>query len=95
MQSEHSKAYMRGYSAGSSKKWPAHRPPHPPNELVAQLMRAAEKLRDEADDICSILLPDDEFVTKLSPGIDDVNTALKAVTQWLLDQKPNAEITKA
>ena len=81
------KYYSRGYNTGSRNAWPAHRPPTPPNECVKNLMQAAEKLRDIADNICATLLADDVFVEELSPGIDGVDEAMEHIASWLLRRK--------
>ena len=80
------KYYSRGYNAGSRGAWPSHRPPAPPNECVKNLMQAAEKLRDIADNICATLLEDDVFVEELSPGIDGVDEAMEHIASWLLEK---------
>jgi hypothetical protein len=75
--------YHRGYYAGSKAAWPAHRPPQPPNVVVCKLLVASQRLRDEADSICSKLTEDDEFAKKLAPAIDEVDLAMMEVTKWL------------
>jgi len=75
--------YSKGYYTGGCKKWPAHKPPTPPNEHVKNLMEAARELRDAADHICATLVGEDEFIKELSPGVDSVDKAMCDITEWL------------
>lgn len=76
-------AYARGYAAGRRGAWPEHRPPQPPNEVIAKLMAAARKLRDAVDGELAALLPDDEWQRTLGEPVDAVDEALTAVSDWL------------
>ena len=81
---EETLAYGRGYNTGSRGGWPEHRPPVPPNPLFEQLLQAATRLRDEADDCCATLYDDDDdFVRRLSPKIDALDDALRQLSHWL------------
>lgn len=77
------RAYGRGYNAGSRHAWPQHRPPVPPDEMISELLRAAQQLRDAADTFLATLLPDDEMVDKLGPGIDAVDVILDRMAAWV------------
>jgi hypothetical protein len=76
-------AYARGYNAGRGDRWPAHKPPMPPEPIIQRLMAALRALRDEADGQCAMFDPDDEMVVALGPHIDEADAALEAVTTWL------------
>lgn len=76
------RAYSRGYTRGANQ-WPEHRPPLPPDPIIAGLMRAIQELRDECDGIRATLCDDDEFVLRLVPRIDAVDDAMIAVSKWL------------
>ncbi|TXH49642.1 MAG: hypothetical protein E6Q97_22305 [Desulfurellales bacterium] len=81
------RAYRRGYSSGyncrSSHRWPDHKPPEPPNEIVAEIMRAATKLRDAVDIQLATLGDDDEWQHTLGDPMDEVTVALEKVSAWL------------
>ncbi len=78
------RGYSKGYNAGRRKnQWPEHRPPTPPAPIVALLTQAASALRDECDSLCATLSEDDDFVRRLEPHIDAVDTAMAALTIWL------------
>jgi hypothetical protein len=81
--SETQKAYSRGYWRGSRGAWPDHRPPAPPNEIIAAIVCAAQNLRDAADGVCAVLMEEDEFATQLAPRIDDFDTAMTRYGEWL------------
>lgn len=89
MTTDYQRGYRKGYNTGSARRWPEHKPPHPPTAEVAELMRTAKKLRDDADWLCSVIEQDDEWYRRLSPGIEAVDAALVKVSQWLKggDQK--------
>jgi len=76
------RAYQRGYQCGH-KRWPEHKPPLPPEAVIAGLMTALRDLRDECDALCATLCPDDEWVVLLDPHVDTADRALAAVTAWL------------
>lgn len=77
-------AYSKGYAAGMRGNWPSHKPPHPPTEVIAGLMKAINDLRDCADAICATLDPQDDFVLALGPKIDEVDGAMSKVKLWLM-----------
>jgi len=79
-------AYKRGYGKGYTRRadqWPEHRPPIPPEPVVAELMLALRALRDEADYMCATLDPGDEFEQRLGPRIDAADEAMRKVSTWL------------
>ena len=81
---EYKRGYRRGYQAAmKNKEWGKHLPPMPPEPLVRAMYEAARELRNRADDICSVLMEDDEFTLKLAPAIDKVDAASRALTDWL------------
>ena len=82
-QRQYRMTYGKGYNAGKRGSLPDHRPPVPPHEVIASLMTALRNLRDKADSACAMLDPEDEFVQKLGPGIDEADAALSAVSRWL------------
>ncbi len=76
------KAYSRGYSK-RAEQWPEHRPPLPPDPVIAELMAALQELRDTCDTFRATLMPDDEFGAELEPGITRADKALTAVSLFL------------
>jgi len=87
MTPEESRAYSRGYSAGSRGHWPLHRPPVPPHKVVSRLMTAARDLRDEVDGTLATLCEDDEWQEPLGPLVDAVDVALTRIGTWLLSEE--------
>ena len=83
MPTDYQRGYSRGYYAGSSGKWPDHRPPVPPDGLVGELVRAMQALRDGVDSELATLPEDDPWQEKLGPLVDRADEALKAVGLWL------------
>lgn len=83
---EQRRAYSRGYSTGSQGKWPAHRPPCPPVEVVAELMTAAREVRDALDDELA-KMDDEDWEKRFSPMIDRIDTAMVSVSKWLMAGK--------
>lgn len=80
---ERQKSYCRGYNAGIAKKWPAHKPPLPPDPLIQSLVEAATEMRDAFDDYLSQLDPDDEIQQELGEPIDQFDNIMTAITTWL------------
>lgn len=76
-----SEDYKRGYSKGysASWKWPDHIPPRPPDSVIAGLMDAATRLRNEADDLCAMFGPDDDVTKQLGFAIDALDEAMRLV----------------
>jgi hypothetical protein len=68
-------------------RWPAHKPPLPPEPHVARLMEAAQKLADAVDGELATLLEDDPWQEKLGNPMDEVREALAGVMRWLRDGK--------
>lgn len=74
-------AYGRGYNRGA--RWPAHRPPHPPEPHVAKLMEAVQKLRDAVDGELAQLDADDPWQKSLGDPMDAVDAAMSEISRWL------------
>ena len=88
------RAYGRGYNTGSRHGWPSHKPPTPPDPLVAALIEALKSLRDAADWYCATVgcgsdseAIDDPFAAELIPKIDAANEALRAIVLWLTESE--------
>lgn len=80
---EYKLAYQRGYQRGIKGGWPDHRPPSPPDELVARLMDAARALRDGVDGELATLDGDDPWTERLGPLVDAVDESLARIGQWI------------
>lgn len=78
------RAYARGYNRGA--RWPEHRPPSPPEPIVARLMEAATNLADAVDGELATLLEDDPWQQKLGDPMDELRAAMVEVTRWLKQQ---------
>lgn len=74
------KAYARG---ATNRNWPAHKPPLPPEGMVAEMMKAGQALRDASDTLCASISANDEWALKLDPLIDAWDWQMKALTEWL------------
>jgi hypothetical protein len=82
MSREEKLAYQRGYQAGLRGRWPAHKPPAPPNEIVASLLLALREIRDHLDAELAAI-SDPEWEAAFGPIIDKADEAAEAVTEWL------------
>ncbi|MCH8147384.1 MAG: hypothetical protein IH987_05225 [Planctomycetes bacterium] len=82
---DHMHGYSRGYNAGSRGSWPDHRPPAPPNELVALAMAAARELRDEADVQIATFCEDDPMTLAIGAKIDEFDRQMQKIGAWLLE----------
>ena len=76
-------AYQRGYSRGH--RWPEHRPPMPPNDVLAEYMMAMREGRDAIDMFQAALMPDDEWSKQLCPIIDRIDEAHEKLSAWILN----------
>lgn len=83
MSTEETRAYARGYNTGSRGRWPAHRPPTPPEPVVAAIVEAGRKLRDGVDSYLATIDPDDPLQETLGRGIDEWDAAMVGLDQWL------------
>lgn len=88
---EEKRVYARGYNAGRNQKWPAHKPPRPPDKLCASVFEAAANLRDVANTVCATLDETDEFVMAFSPVIDEFDSHMAEITKWLLEQESRTQ----
>ena len=80
---EERNAYAKGYYAGCRNRWPAHRPPTPPNGLVAGLVDAAMNLRDAVDSYLAVSDEEDELQKTLGNPMDEVTDAISRIGDWL------------
>ena len=79
----YARGYQRGYKTARERHWPDYRPPTPPNEFVAAIMRASEKLADHVATWSGAFGEDDEFSLEMKPLLDAVDKAHCDVTRWL------------
>lgn len=79
--------YARGYNAGLRSRWPQHYPPHPPVEVVSNLMRSLKALRDVIDGELAKLDAGDPLEVVIAPLIENADASLAAVGDWLSKQK--------
>lgn len=84
------RAYSRGYTAGSRGRWPEHRPPQPPNQIVAELLLALREIRDELDGGLAAI-DDEEWEKLFGPIIERADAAAEMVSAWLIGSKVNAD----
>lgn len=70
MTDDERRAYARGYSA-TSRRWPAHRPPTPPDPVVGRLVSALRALRDAVDTSLATFPPDDEIRDESDPHVEE------------------------
>lgn len=86
--------YARGYNAGRRGSWPDHRPPTPPDEIVAAFMDATMKLRNAVDGELATLDGGDEWTKRLGPLVDAVDEQFIAIGRWLTrDQERPTDLT--
>lgn len=92
MTRDEQRAYQRGYQRGA--RWPEHKPPIPPDGVIAGLMRALVELVGQCDGQLGAFDEDDEIRRGLYPHLNAADEALTQVAKWLLaDEKGDA--TKA
>jgi len=82
MTQEEKRAYQRGYAAGIRGRWPVHRPPQPPNQVIASLLLALREIRDHLDSELATI-DDAEWELAFSPIINKADAAAESVTEWL------------
>ncbi len=82
------RAYHRGYQACVAKKWPEHKPPHPPAPIVRAMFEAARKLRDKADDFIATTDCDADHSSEeiFGEAINAIDDASRELTEWLKSQ---------
>lgn len=81
-------AYGRGYNAGVAGKWPLHKPPLPPGEMISALMGATRELRDAVDGELATLCDDDRWQSVLGDPMDRVDQAMTAIGKWIQEPEP-------
>lgn len=81
MSREEKLAYSRGYNAGI--RWPAHRPPMPPEPQSRLALETLRKLRDAVDAELATFDQEDELVKSLSPLLDEADGVFEQLTVWL------------
>lgn len=84
MNREENLAYQRGYYARSTSRWPDHKPPLPPDSVIAEIITAAQQLRDGVDGELAKFEEDDPMAEVIYSHIERLDSALKAVSTWLL-----------
>lgn len=84
MNREETLAYKRGYSAALHGKWPADKPPKPPDELCAKIIDALRAIRNQCDDLIATTSPDDGYEEMFGKYIDAADEALEELGFWLL-----------
>jgi ribosome modulation factor len=82
MTKEEQRAYQRGYATGIRGRWPAHRPPQPPNQVIANLLLALREIRDHLDTELAVI-GDPEWEAAFAPIINKADAAAESVTEWL------------
>lgn len=82
MSEKEKRAYTRGYRCGH--KWPEHKPPIPPDAVIASLFEALKNLRDECDAALAAFDQDDPLEKQLGPKIEDADDAMRVLGRWLL-----------
>lgn len=85
MASDYARGYSKGYNTGSHGRWHDHKPPKPPDEIVAKLLSTLRELRDVCDNWCATLSEDDDFVLEIGPKIDRADEVLCELSGWLLN----------
>jgi hypothetical protein len=84
---EETNAYQRGYYAAAIGRWGNHLPLVPPQEIIAQFIKAGKELRDGFDGLCALFGEEDECCVELGPRIDAFDEAMKAMKAWAIDYR--------
>ena len=79
---EERRAYQRGYQCASTR-WPMHKPPTPPEPIIARMMTVLKEVRDICDGFRATLDEDDLFGQELELAISKADDALISVSVWL------------
>lgn len=82
MDDNYKRGYSRGYQLGG-KRWPDHKPPVPPDEVMGPIVKALKELRDAIDGELAPFDADDPLNVALSPAIDSATSALSGLSTWL------------
>ena len=77
-------AYARGYQV-SARRWPAHKPPVPPQPVVAELMQAMEQMCDQCATFIGMIEQDDAWAKIMAAIMERGDKALSAVSAWVRD----------
>lgn len=83
MTDKEKRAYGNGYAAGIRGRWPAHKPPLPPKEIIADLLLALREIRDHLDGELATI-DDPEWEAAFGPIIEKADAAAESVTEWLV-----------
>lgn len=86
MTREECACYQRGYIRARKALWPESGVPVPPDDVIAQLIAALRRLRDEYDSLCATFSPDDEVVIALDSAIQQADASLEVLHDWLIDE---------
>ena len=77
------KEYLRGYWAGLRHKWPEHRPPMPPKQIVAEALQAAIGVRDALDWLLATFEENGDEEMKFGKYIDTFDESVSKISEWL------------
>lgn len=86
MKTEASKAYCRGYYAGSQGWYPKGTPPLPPEMVIADLIVALQGLCNAVDGLLATIDEDDEWALDLAPSLENGFNAIESYKAWLRHQ---------
>lgn len=75
--------YAKGYSAGTSRRWPEHKPIVPPDEIVGDLVQALMNMRNAVDGQLALFDPEDPLQGILGPHIDAADGILAKLDRWI------------
>ena len=84
VKTEAQKEYLRGYWAGLRHKWPEHRPPMPPKQIVAEALQAAIGVRDALDGLIASFEEGGEEEIKYGKYIESFDESMKKITAFVL-----------
>lgn len=87
MKTDAQKAYQRGYYAGSRGRWPEHKPPLPPDEVLSELIQTARTMRDAVDSWLAQFDEGDPVGDLIWPHIDNFDRANEKLNLWLKTQE--------
>lgn len=89
---ELSKAYSRGYYAAVNRYWSKHKPPEPPNKVLANILASFVALRNQIDGEMATFEEDDEMVLRLDPFISRADESFIELSDWLAEPPDNDNV---
>lgn len=84
---DYKRIYMRGYNAGSRTAWPEHKPPAPPEAVIAELIETGRALRDRLDTLLSQgYFEEGSERRSMDAEVEAFDKAMGNLSRWLKEE---------